>query len=68
MSSWLPAVATQVLQQMQELRQLPPALPNQVYHIPNVSVASWIHGAWSSAFTDPYHHLWDASTFVLWGF
>lgn len=32
MCHWLSAAATQVLHQMQELRQLPPALPNQVYH------------------------------------
>lgn len=40
MSSWLSAAATQVLHQMQELRQLPPALPNQVYHI---SQAGYCH-------------------------
>lgn len=35
---------------------------------PKLAAASWIPGALSSVFTDPYHHLWDTSTFVLWGF
>jgi len=69
MSSWLSAVATKVLHHTQELKDSSHLLfPTKPTTSPKLAAASWIHGTGSSAFADPYHHLCDASTFVLWGF
>lgn len=63
------SVMTKVLHQMHKLSQHSPAPSNQIAWTasPKLAAPSWNQEIWSSALTDPYQHLWDTSTFVLWG-